>query len=222
MARKSTALAPTPSVTPGGAYTITPVFDRLAVEATAVEMIAEAEGLQNFVIEDSQTAEAFANVLQVVLQRKDATDAQRKQATGPLNQLKRTIDSWFAPALDACETVEHKLRAALSAWDKVLEAARREAMATAQRFVQERDTQGMTAALAVANAPELAHRPEAVGFRRKWIARVCNVALMPAQFIQPDEKALAAYCAKYSIDETPIAIPGVIFERESTTIGYRS
>lgn len=77
------------------------------------------------VIDSPEMAEAAAEELRAVARRKDELDKQRKEFTGPLDDLKKKIMDLFRRPIDRLAEAEGVLKRALLNWNAEQEAKRR-------------------------------------------------------------------------------------------------
>jgi hypothetical protein len=80
---------------------------------------------QELVIDSPEMADAAAEELKAVARRKDQLDKQRKELTGPLDDLKKKIMDLFRPAIDRLGEAEGILKRSLLTWNDEQERIRR-------------------------------------------------------------------------------------------------
>ena len=202
---------------PGTAITITPQFDQAKLQRIQTEVEAELTAFAGgLTIDDDSTAEVIGCCLTEELGRLDVIEAMRTQATGPLNQLKRTIDGWFKPARDRSTALISQYKGALGAWHLKKEAVKDAALALAAHAAKTADVATLTQALTVANAPS--SNPVGTSYTTQWKARITDLRLFidaaveqkQYYLIRADDSGLQRF-ARDGI--RPESFPGVVFEK---------
>ncbi len=186
-------------------------FDPAALETAKVTAERDlGEFLAVQAIATPEQRALVAELLSSAAREADAVEAMRTSATKPLNQTKRTIDSWFKPTLDAYKRFrEHGLNL-LGAYDLAVAKREREAQAAALAAVQARDMPALAQALTTVNAPREASHGATT--RLVWVAEVLDLAAVPEAFTRRvlDDAAIERHIAAAGVLE-PAAVPGLKF-----------
>jgi hypothetical protein len=145
-----------------------------------------------------------------VVTKKDAVIAMRKQATVPLYQVIRTVESWFKPVVTALEASERHLKGAMGTYRAELAERERAAREAAAVAAESGDAAGMIEALTVASAPP----PDArATVRFVWAVKRIAADLVPRDWLVPDVARIEALAASTPGDGEAPVVPGVVFER---------
>lgn len=181
--------------------------DPTVEEETKQLAAGNAEILQvvrSLTIEDEDGHLHAAEVLQAVKLRAKQLDEKRKGATSQLQNVIRTINAWFAPALSPLDEAEADLKKKIAAWHVLQQQQRVAAMQQlAAAGVAGQDAQ---ATILVPAAPEA--KGISVRTVRKW--RVVDADLVGRQFCSPDPKKINDYLANGGLE----AIRGIEFYDE--------
>jgi hypothetical protein len=171
------------------------------VRAEAIYLIDSLEGIE---IVDSDTNELVGELLKETHGKLKEIDAKRKEATAPLMQAKKAIDSWFKPAKDALEAAKKLLKDKTQNYYNELERQRQEALESGD--LEE-----------VLSTPEPA-TSTATATRRVWTFEVTSLESVPRKFMCVDEGKIKDTIANG--DPTTLNIPGVrIFQETKIVMG---
>ncbi len=208
----------------GASHAITLTYDANAVAAVQAEAETELAGLGDFTVDDAEAYAATDAFLTEIVTKKDAIEAMRQQAVGPLNEAKAVIQAWFKPALTALASVEGALKQAMAAWLLRQKAAEAAARANALAAVQSGEGTALVEALTVAADAQAAPKAGRAVASFSWqVARVAEDLLPDEYWVPrtPNMSAILAEARRQGItgEEAPV-IPGVIFKRVAT-VGAR-
>lgn len=159
--------------------------------------------------------ESLALAGEVLAEVKDLTrkvDDEKRSVTGPLNVALKTVRSWFAPAETVLTECTTTLKGRVAGYHAELERRNAAALENAAAAVRTGDVASVGTALAeLHSAPKIEH----VALVRRWTYRVCNVQMVPAEYLCVDEaKVRAAMHAMVARGEDPY-IPGITFTQET-------
>jgi hypothetical protein len=178
------------------------------IEPYRNDALSLVEKLDPIVINDAETADMMGVLLKEYHDHIKIIEAKRKEATKPLTEAKRAIDSWFKPARTALEEAKKLLKNKIADWAERQELARQEAL----------DSGDVERAL---NTPEAAI-PDTAMIRKFWTFEVTDLPLVPAKFLIVDADAIKNEMEKAGPENT--VIPGIrIFQTSTVTVkGKRS
>lgn len=129
-------------------------------------------------------------------------EAQRTSVTGPMHQIKKTIDGWFSPTVQYYTQIKKALADKLLTHQRLAEQAQVKALQTVQDGV----------GLATAEVFEVAHNtpapPANVGVRRRIMYTVEDFDALPAEYkiTLPDHAKLRGMVDAQGLD---MKVPGV-------------
>lgn len=150
----------------------------------------------------SVTTEAerdFALALcQSVKVQRDALECKRKAVTGPLAQVKRTLDGWFKPITNALDQAEAILKGKILAYNRACDLASQKALEAAAAT---QDPVAAQAALTLAAAPR--ERPAGLSERKRLCWEVTDPAAVPLAYLSPDPAKIQAAV------QAGVDVPGV-------------
>lgn len=174
-------------------------------------VLAEAKLLETRTHSD---LEAIAGYTQEIVTTSANMAALEKALTQPLSTAMQRIRERFKAARQPWADAEEILRAKFTA-AKIMEAKRNaEAMQEAASAAQKGEDVG-EAILKIAHTSDV----KGMSATLKWVAKVKDINLIPETFVirMPNTKLLAEHASKFKPDETPTAVPGVVFELEGST-----
>lgn len=201
---------------PAEHITTTVTFNPLAVAEAKAEAIEQLTGLQAASIDnDDEAAEGAALLVQTVDERKQI-ESMREGLRAPLKAALKAIDALFAPALQAKEASERKLRELVGQYQLHKAGEQRRLLAEAAKAAQQREPAALTTALAKASAAEPG-KLAGVGFREVWAVKRIDAGLVPHSWCTPDEARIKKHARETPIDREPAPIAGVFFERVAST-----
>lgn len=147
------------------------------------------DGLDAFVI-TSDDDMAYANELLIYVKSQYKTlEDRRKSVSKPLNDVLKTYNAWFKPALTALKDAETLLK------QKIAEATAtaRRAQDEALKLVEASQGEGPAEVLAIAHGRDVVHVPDNVSIREVWDCEVVDPDLVPRAFCDPNPQRLLAY-----------------------------
>lgn len=168
--------------------------------------------VKDFVVvtpDDIALAETFALDAKAQWKR---IDERRKAITGPLNEALRSTNDLFRNPLNAYAEVEGVLRQKVLAARAEINRVNREAMEKAQLALAQNDVRGAALAAAPITAPPAT---QGMTYHDAWAWRIVDAALLPRQFLIPNEKAIKAW-VEANGNQNPI--PGVVVEKVERSI----
>lgn len=196
---------------------ITVPIPHSAEEIREIQIAAEAE-VAEYVEFTIETPEEFAAVDAALSDRAreyDRVIAMQKSVLAPLEGVAKTIRGWFKPTLTALETTITRYKGTMGAYElerRKRERAEREAAAVAAETGAS-VVEHLTAATALAQTTGRATK------RLVWRVERIIRDMLPAEYLIPDEKRIAAEARAHTGDDPPV-IPGVVF-RQEIEIGAR-
>jgi len=171
---------------------------------------AELEALDGWTIDNEDDNALAGEALRDVKRRHKTLEAERKKIAGPLLEAKRAVDALFKPPREALEQAERMIKGKIAGY---LEA------------VAERNTAAVEVASSAENLDDAAdalatiehvEAPAGVNVRHVWRPRVQSEELLDRRFMSPDMNKIKAWAKEHvDADGKPLAIPGVLFEREA-------
>jgi hypothetical protein len=183
------------------------------------EAEAEAALFRGTIITSDDHYELADSLLSEVVRKKDATIAMRQSAVGPIKKGIAQVEAWFRPVVKALEASEDHLKQAMSEYREAKARAEAEARELAARAAEAGDSDGLHAALAVAQAEAAAPAGNAsCSFR--WVVKRVAEDMLPDEWWTPDMAKIQDYAQAHGGGEDPPVIPGVVFERKAR-IGAR-
>lgn len=200
---------------PEKAITIAIPYSLLEVQALQLEAEAEAAAYIEFTIENAAEYAAVDAALSDVVRRKDQALAMRKSVLAPLEGVAKTIREWFAPWLRALETTETRYKGTMGAYELERRRLEREAF---ERAADAAD-RGEPVVEALTQAAEFGTRVGRATSRVVWRVERIIREMLPAEYLIPDEKAIAKVAREHTGDDPPV-IPGVVFKQD-VQIGAR-
>lgn len=191
-------------------------FNPLAVAAAKAEAIEQLTALQAATIDnDADAAEGAALLVQTVDERKQI-ETMQAGLLAPLNASIKAVKALFAPALQAKQASEAKLRSLVGGYQLQKSTEQRRLLAAAADAAQQREPAALTTALAAASDAEPG-KLAGVGFREVWAVRRIAADLVPHEWCVPDEQRIRKHARETPIDREPTPIAGVLFERVAST-----
>jgi hypothetical protein len=152
-------------------------------------------------------------VLTDLVQKKDAVVAMRKQATVPLYQVVRTIESWFKPVVVALESGERHLKSEMGRYRLELDARELAAREAAAVAAETGDSAGMLDSINAANAIAAAPADARATVRYVWAVKRIAADLVPREWLVPDVARINALARETPGDADAPIVPGVVFEK---------
>ena len=193
---------------------IAPV-DQNTLASSGEALAGMIEAFRQFKIETAEHyAWACAQLLAVKTQIK-TFEAQKKQATKPMNDALAAVRAWFRPVETPLATIETLLKERIGSYETAERAKQQQAMQTAaQAFQQGQHEQGLVLLQAV---PEQAVvKQQGVSARAVVKFRITDPALVPREYCEPVEKLIRA---RVALSGLATQIPGVeVFEDRQVTV----
>jgi len=184
----------------------------LAGEAASKITIIDADGLKQ-----------AAEILKMLKDRRKAIESERVAATGPLHQVKVTIDGWFKEPIGALDAAIAYISALIADYNEQARQLHVAALRKSAAELQSGDNASARETLAVANQAAAASAlPDGTSVRWKWKWEVINPDIVPCEFRSYDPKLLTAHCNKASTDNPPVAVAGVRFFRQPITTSRKT
>lgn len=175
----------------------------------ARDTVTLAQSLPCETAEQYQTCGEFLKQAQQQLRHYETA---RKRLTKPLLDAKREIDSIFKPITTAMGEVKTALAGKLRDYDQRAQAARLAALAAIEQAHEQKDQTAVeqhASALTAAQAPIVA----GVHTRKRWTYRVLQAALVPRQYLMPDDRTI-----RNAIKSGIRNVPGLEIFEESTIV----
>ena len=178
--------------------------------AEAQQVLQLVQGLP---VETPEQREFIGSLINQAGAKVKELEDQRTSVTGPLLQIKRTIDGWFKPPVEFYEAIKKTLAGKLQAWESDQKTARTAALVAI----------AAGAGLAPAAAFEAAHAnvelPDNVGSRTVLEYEITDWAMLPGKYkiLVANHEAIKADIAKHGLT---LDAPGLrVFETTKVTGG---
>lgn len=139
----------------------------------AQEVLRFVQGLPT---ETPQQREAIAGAFNEAKAKLKELETERKSVTGPLNQIKKTIDGWFKPVEDFYKAVADSLEGHLLAWERTQKLLRADALKEIAAGA------GQASPAAFQQAHQDVSLPDQVGTRRKLVYEITDWAALPGRY----------------------------------------
>lgn len=130
-------------------------------------------------------------------------EAERQTATKPINESLRTINGWFKPILEACDTLKRRANARLVEANKQRERAREEALGA----IAGAGPEVTSTAILTAQAKPI-DLPKGVG-RELIVVEITDESMIPRKFLTPDTKAIKKAATEAHRKGEKFSVPGV-------------
>jgi hypothetical protein len=185
------------------------------IVAGIVESYQEAkdlgEQLAQVPVESHEDLEFLSDCLRDVKTKRNATEAEELEITGPLTNIVKRIRELIKPAKYEWSELERALRSRISQ-TVIAEAERNQELlqAAAQAHADGEDATELVRQTTVST--DLA----GVGVKLIWVAIVDDVSKLPDEYVirKPDMQKLKSYVAGFS-GEAPMPLPGVRFVQDA-------
>lgn len=141
---------------------------------------------------------------------------RKERITKPLNEALKEIRDLFRPAEQRLEEAETLLKSSIGAAQKAIYEANRIAQMQTQAALQQGDVR---LAAQVAGAIQGTEAPKGMSFRERFTYRVVNAAIIPREFLMPDDKRIKDHVSKHGM---AMPIPGIVVEPEVQVIARSS
>lgn len=184
------------------------------VEVDISEQQERAENLAGLEVKitDTPTYESAAGRLREIKARMKALEDERKAITRPLDASKKRIINLFRPVVESYQAAEKKIKAAMVAYDNVLEEKRRKEQEELEKIQAQAESAGIEIEEITVAEPE---RPQGISYREDWKFEVTDIEALPKKYMIPDEKTLAEIARS---TKGLVEIPGVKFYPVKTPI----
>jgi hypothetical protein len=154
-------------------------------------------------------AEFAAEVVREVKAKHRELDDRRKQVVSPLNEVVKTINSWFKPPMEELERVERALKSRVAAFVQRREAEARAALEAACAAETPAEAEKVLALF----APVVP--PAGTSVRMTWRWRVVNEAAVPRELLSVDPGKVGSWMRGSTKDQgAPEAVSGLEFYQE--------
>ncbi len=201
-------------------------------EASDLLVMVSAPG---YAIESQKEKEFIETTMGQLASKAKFLDDERKISVGPLNKEVDRINDWYRPALATIKTLSEQAKLKLSAYimkqkreaDRL--AAEAEAKVKAALAAQASTAQGVAAAATAAKAlmtqsaqasqTVQSQKGSAVTHKTVWKFRITNAALLPREFLMPNEKAIGQYITEHGNENVPAGVE--VFEDVSFRISKK-
>lgn len=161
------------------------------------------------------TAEQIAIVsplLQQIKSDQKRLKERKELITRPLNEALRGARDLFRPAEQALEECELYLKQEIGRAQQLLREANLRAMEATQLALAQNDVR---AAAQASGAIQSTEAPQGLSFRERFTFRIVNAAILPREFLMPDEKRIREHVSKHGLASN---IPGVVVEKDVQVI----
>lgn len=181
--------------------------DQLELERQrTVDAIAKAG---SFPLDTPAQRDKLAALANHAADRIKELETERTKVTQPLNQVLRTVNSWFKPLQESYEAFRDTAKRRLLAHQKAMEAERSAAL----EVIQEGAGQAPDEAFAVAHRP--IEVPAGMASRVTYKVQVDDPALIPRAFLVPDLRLIKAEL------QAGRAVPGCSWVPEESLVKAR-
>lgn len=151
----------------------------------------------------------LASEILIALKTEYKRVVERKETfTKPINALVKAVRDHFSPAEKAYSDAESILKRKIATAQRAIEEANHQAMLATQAALAQNNVRE---AAALSSAIVQSEAPAGITFQERWVWRVVNAALLPRDFLMPDEKKIAEHVKKHGAGAN---IPGVVVEKD--------
>lgn len=169
-------------------------------EHASDHMLIETDGQYTMAVE----------CLREVKDKMNTLEEQRKQATKPLMEAKRAVDTWFKPAGESLRKAERSIKRAIAKFHDVRKAESKKVLEEVSQAVKAGNQE-----IATARLKALPANTDKVSTRESWKFEVSNVSLLPREYLTPDLKKIGAVVRTLKGDSD---IPGVNIRVEKQVV----
>ena len=193
---------------------MTEILNKAAVEAEAQrESVGAGMALEHIrgmaaMVRSSEDIAAVSPLLQHIKGDMKRLKERKERITKPLNEALKEIRDFFRPAEQRLEEAEVLLKSAIGAAQKAIYEANRIAQLQTQQALQQGDVR---LAAQVSGAIQGTEAPAGLSFRERFTYRVVNAAVIPREFLMPDDKRIKDHVSKHGMANP---IPGILVEPE--------
>jgi len=159
-------------------------------------------------VRSSEDIAAVSPILQHIKGDMKRLKERKERITRPLNEALKEIRDFFRPAEQRLEEAEVLLKSAIGAAQKAIYEQNRIAQQQTQMALQQGDVR---LAAQVSGAIQGTEAPQGLSFRERFSYRVVNAAIIPREFLMPDDKRIKEHVSKYGMANP---IPGIAVEPE--------
>lgn len=213
-----------------------PVIDTKKAETAVTEANVVLDSAKSVVIKTPEQANQAGDWRNKIKAKLKQLDAERKELTKPLDEVKAKIMDKYRPATEALDAAYKLFDRALVKWlddqeairreqqrklDEEAEKKRKSAEAKAAEFAakgndKKADEWAEKAETTVAPVVAAAPKVEGMTFRDDWDFEITNSTIIPRQFMIPDEKSIRQY-VKATKGKSPIEGVRIIPKKVAVT-----
>lgn len=188
---------------------LTTVPPEVASETRNEALVAQqaATQLEAFVVTTPADIEIASGLLVDFKRELKRVTARKEEITKPLNAALRSIRDLFRPAEEAYGHAEQILKQKIGAAQLAIHEANRLAALATHAALAAGDVRQ---AAIVSSAIVSTEAPKGISFREQFTFRIVNAALLPREFLAPDEPKIRAHVAQHGLAAN---IPGVVVEK---------
>lgn len=155
-------------------------------------------------------AEFAGEIVREVKAKHRELDDRRKQVVAPLNEVVRTINSWFKPPMEELERVERVIKTKIAEFVRKREEEARDALARAAEAATSTEAEQALSALAALAGP-----PTGTSVRMQWKWRITDEASVPRAFLSVDAGKVTSHLRGSVKDQgAPEPVAGLEFYQE--------
>ncbi len=187
----------------------TEVQKQLAVRQTETDGL-KARCTDLDVYSEETYAEAAREVQKVKALAK-AIDAEKRSVTKPLNDALTRIRGWFRPVETGLAECAGILNGKILEYQQAIAETNAEALDSARTAVDAGDNEAASEALATIQEDV---RAEGVTITERWDFRVCNIGMVPTEYLTIDTAKVRAEMREQVKDGREPCIPGITFFKQ--------
>jgi hypothetical protein len=174
---------------------IAPAAQQAAIQQKETEEVVAQQMVQRakeVVVNSEADFQAASQILVALREKRKALDDKRLSFTRPLRDVVNNINAFMKPPIALYEEAEKVLKNAMGDFKRRLAAAQMQAMAEAQKAIEQNNQQGFVTQMQTAAASQ---QPQAPGAhtRTTWKFRIVDFNAIPREFLMPDEAKIRAY-----------------------------
>ena len=178
-----------------------------------VRLLTDVKEAQAFEIRDQQDLDLAAQAIRHLSKRRKAIEAERKEATKPINDSLKRIRGWFKPVEDRLSELETIYKGKVRAFEIRKAEANRLALLEAQAAAQAEDKAGMVEAL---DSVVHTDRPAGISYREVQDFEVVDIKAVPWEYLKVEVNRSALLRAL----RDGVEVPGVRgFKRQDVAVG---
>jgi hypothetical protein len=209
--KNETALAKSESLT------ILVAIDQTALDTALESATAEAEGLDEILVEDQESLELILGRTSELCRILDAFEAERKLVVEPINAKKNEVQGRYNPVKEALGYLISEYKAKGNAYLLEQDAKRRALESAAAKAARAGDTPALKTAI-VASQAAAPVKVAGASTQFEWKVKRYVLDLLQDEFWCPDAVKIQDEAERQGVkgDEPPV-IAGVVFERVAST-----